>query len=74
MLFNRAVGIHVMQVTVMKVIDVIFVFYCRVPAIWAMLMIVVFVSVGHQIVPFGNGGEFTMKRCAGKSLCRHSQW
>ena len=51
MLFNRTISIHVVQVAIVQVIDMVFVLYCGVPAIGAVLMVVVFVDVSHQVVP-----------------------
>jgi hypothetical protein len=50
-LFDSAVGIHVVQVAIMQIIDMIVVLHCGVSAIWAVLMIMVFVNVSHRIVP-----------------------
>jgi hypothetical protein len=51
MLFDRTVGIHVVQVAIVQVVDVVFVLHCGMPAIGTMLVVVVFVDVSHQIVP-----------------------
>jgi len=51
MLFDSAVGIHVVQMAIVQVIDVVFMLDGRVSAIGAVLVIVVFMDVSHRIVP-----------------------
>lgn len=53
MLLDRTVGIHVMQVAVMQVIDMVFVLHGGMSAIGAVLVIVAFVNVGHRIAAQG---------------------
>jgi hypothetical protein len=54
MLFDRTVGIHVVQVAIVQVVDVVFVLHCGMPAVGTVLVVVVFVDVSHQIVPEGQ--------------------
>jgi len=49
MLFNRTILLMMMQVAIMQVVDMIAVLNSRVPAIWAVSMIVVLVRVVHHI-------------------------
>jgi hypothetical protein len=47
MLFDAAVGVHVMQVAVVQIVDMVLVFEAGVPTIGAVLVSVVCVNVSH---------------------------
>jgi hypothetical protein len=51
MLLNGTIGIHVVQVAIVQIIDMIAMLHRGVSAIGTVLVIMIFVNVSHRIVP-----------------------